>query len=259
MLNIKPIGVFDSGIGGLSVSEKIFTELPDAQIIYVGDTARVPYGGKTSEELIGFADEITKFLIDKGCGIIVDACNSTSAVAIDFLQKKYNNPIIGVIEPGIKGAINATKNGRIGLIATEATVKSGAHKKAARLVDPKIKIYSLACPDFVPLVEAGEVTGENTMAFVTKALEPLKGTQIDTLILGCTHYPYLAKVIKTVMGDGVTLVDPANETTKEIKKLYTGGTSREHQFYVTGNPEQFQKVGEILTRRKLPLIRKVII
>ncbi|KUO51588.1 MAG: hypothetical protein APF76_13150 [Desulfitibacter sp. BRH_c19] len=266
MLNKKPIGVFDSGLGGLSVVEKVLVQIPQAKIIYLGDTARVPYGGKSAGELKSFADDITQFLVDKNCGVIVDACNSTSAVALDFLQEKYANPIIGVIEPGIRSALAITQNGRICVIGTEATVKSGAHKKVACELDPDVSVVSLACPDFVPLVEAGEVTGERVISIVRRTLEPLMDTKIDTLILGCTHYPYLAKAIKEVIGESITLVDPAYETTKETKKYFGEEFAEktlqekvpDHEFYVTGNPENFQRVGEILMGGKLPLVKKVI-
>ena len=265
MLDNKYIGVFDSGLGGLSVVEKIFIKIPQAKIIYLGDTARVPYGSRTVEELISFADEITYFLLNKDCEVIVDACNSTSAVALDFLQQKYSKPIVGVIEPGVRAALDATKNGCIGVIATEATVKSGAHKKTAQELDPGTTIISQACPDFVPLVESGEVTGERALNIVRKTLEPLRDTKIDTLILGCTHYPYLSELVKEVVGEGVVLVNPAYETAKETAKYFSQKTQGErlrtniedHEFYVTGSPDHFQKIGEILIGRKLPQVKKV--
>jgi len=265
LLDNKYIGVFDSGLGGLSVVEKIFIKIPQAKIIYFGDTARVPYGSKTAEELIGFADEITHFLLNKDCEVIVDACNSTSAVALDFLQQKYSKPIIGVIEPGIRSALDITKNGCIGVIATEATVKSGAHKKTAQELEPGTTITSLACPDFVFLVETGEVTGERALDIVRRTLEPLKNTNIDTLILGCTHYPYLSELVKEVIGEDVTLVNPAYETAKETAKYFPGKVqeknlkmrTEDHEFYVTGSPEHFQKIGEVLMGEKLPTVKKV--
>jgi len=265
LINNNPIGIFDSGLGGLSVVEKILIKIPQAKIIYLGDTARVPYGGRTAEELTNFADEITDFLVSKGCEVIVDACNSTSAVALDFLQQKYPNPIVGVIEPGIRAALDITRNGYIGLIATEATVKSEAHKKVAHKLNPNINVISLACPDFVPLVESGEVAGERALSIVKRTLEILKDTNIDTLILGCTHYPYLSGLIKEVVGEGITLVDPAHETTEETARYFLQKAQEEglrmraedHEFYVTGNPDHFQRIGEILVGAKLPLVKKV--
>lgn len=265
MLDNKYIGVFDSGLGGLSVVEKIFIKIPQAKIIYFGDTARVPYGSKTAEELINFADEITHFLLNKDCEVIVDACNSTSAVALGFLQQKYSKPIIGVIEPGVRAALDITKNGCIGVIATEATVKSGAHKKVAQELEPGTTIISQACPDFVFLVETGEVTGERALSIVKRTLEPLKNTNIDTLILGCTHYPYLSELVKEVIGEDVTLVNPAYETAKETAKYFLGKVQGEclkmkeedHEFYVSGSPDHFQRIGEILMGEKLPVVKKV--
>ncbi len=260
----KPIGVFDSGLGGLSVVERILEQIPQAKIIYFGDTARVPYGEKTAAELIDFADEITKFLVNNGCGVIIDACNSTSAVALEYLKEKYINPIIGVIKPGILSAIEVTKNGRIGVIATEATVKSEAHKKTAKEIDADIVIYPLACPEFVPLVEAGEVTGKKAHMVVEKTLQPLMEKNIDTIILGCTHYPFLAPTIRKVMGENVILVDPAYETAKEAKTQYLKEENydtaiNEHKYYVTGDPDHFQRVGERLIGKKLPTVQKVIL
>jgi len=265
LLDNKYIGVFDSGLGGLSVVEKIFKEIPQAKIIYLGDTARVPYGSRTAKELINFADEITHFLLNKDCEVIVDACNSTSAVALDFLQQKYSKPIIGVIEPGVRAALDVTRNGCIGVVATEATVKSSAHKKTAQELEPGITIIPQACPDFVPLVELGEVTGERALNIVKRTLEPFKETSIDTLILGCTHYPYLSELIKEVVGEKITLVNPAYETVKETAKYFLEKSQGEnlkiktedHEFYVTGSPDHFQRIGEILMEKKLPLVKKV--
>ena len=152
------VGVFDSGVGGLSVVRRIFQKVPEVKIIYYGDTARVPYGGKNREELVYLADVVTGFLLQEGADLIVDACNSTSAVAIEYLQQKYGVPILGVIEPGVRAALLATLNNRIGLIATEATVKSGIHAKMLGAANPNVKLFDRACPGFVPLIESGDVT-----------------------------------------------------------------------------------------------------
>lgn len=269
MTGKRPIGIFDSGVGGLSVVERILEQIPQADIIYFGDTARVPYGSKTAQELIGFADEITAFLIEKGCDVIIDACNSTSAVALDYLQNKYSKPIIGVIEPGLTVAFNVTQNGNIGVIATEATVKSNAHLKLAKKINPKANIIPLACPKFVPLVEAGEVEGNKTYEIVKKTLQYFVDKNIDTLILGCTHYPFLAKIIKKVFGENVILVDPAYETAREARKIYLaedydlqnilGVHTPKHEYYVSGDPKHFQNIGEKLINSKLPRVQKVIL
>ena len=263
MLNKRPIGIFDSGVGGLSVVKKVLELLPRAKITYLGDTARVPYGGRPAEELVEFADQITKFLIQQDCGIIIDACNSTSAVALDYLQRKYSNPIVGVIAPGIRAALKASKTGRIGLIGTEATIKSRAHQKLALRIDQGIKILPLACPKFVPLVEAGRVKGSKTEDIIRTTLEPLMLQGIDTLILGCTHYPFLADVIESVMGKGVTLVDPAIETAKEVKRLFAGEQvtkkPNESVYYATGEPKSFKAIGEMLTGAELKNVKKVIL
>ncbi len=264
MLTRKPIGIFDSGLGGLSVAEEVFKQLPGIPIVYFGDTARAPYGDRAAEKLITFADEITSFLIGKGCEIIIDACNSTSAVALAYLQSKYKNPIIGVIEPGIKSALEVTYNKKVGLIATEATIKSGAHKKVVAGMAVNIEIFPLACPEFVPLIEKGQVSGSEVDALVRRVMEPLSGTGIDTLILGCTHYPYLMSSISQVMGDEVAIVNPAARTVKDLKEEYFAGPlypiiGLDDEYYVSGDVDSFKNIAEGLIGIKLPYVQQVIL
>ncbi|WP_236683265.1 glutamate racemase [Neomoorella thermoacetica] len=264
---VQPVGVFDSGVGGLTVAREITRQLPAETIIYFGDTAHVPYGSRPVDELIHFADTIVGFLIARGAKAIVDACNTTSAVALPYLQQKYSIPIIGVIEPGVEAALQATKNGRIGVIATEATIASDAHRRALLSRGKEVQVFTRACPPFVPLVEAGIVAGPRVEGVVAECLESLLQAGIDTLILGCTHYPFLAPVIQDLAGPGVTLVDPAAATVRELKSVLAAGGglrgphgSRAHEFYVSGDPRSFNEVGfkligwlELARTRKLAL------
>ncbi len=250
MQPVQPVGVFDSGIGGLTVAREIIRQLPAETIIYYGDTAHVPYGSRTVEELREFADTITAFLIARGAKAIVDACNTTSAVALPYLKKKYSVPIIGVIEPGVTEALRATRNGRIGVIATEATVASNAHEKAIHALAGEVRVFARACPKLVPLVEAGLVSGPEVEAAVAEYVQPLIEAGIDTLILGCTHYPFLAPVIQEVAGPGVTLIDPAAATVRELKQVLAAGGglrgahySKAHSFFVSGDARLFTRVG----------------
>lgn len=249
----QPIGLFDSGVGGLTVAGEIMRQLPFEKIIYFGDTAHVPYGSRPVEELRYLADVIVSFLVSKGAKAVVDACNSTSSVAIDFLKGKYSVPIVGVVEPGVDIALERSVNRRIGLIATEATVRSGAHERYARKLDAAVTIHSRACPLFVHLVEAGETGSISVRRAAKRYLEPLLHAGIDTLILGCTHYPFLIPVLKDILGPGVVIVDPAAETVKRLKDdlwkknlLTSGETIPVHSFYVSGEARSFQAAGEKL-------------
>lgn len=249
----SPVGVFDSGIGGLTVVKEMAEHLPGEKIIYFGDTANVPYGDKPAAQLIRLADSIVAFLVDQGVKAIVDACNSTSAVALEFLQEHYEVPCVGVIDAGARAALAATRNGKIGVIATKATINSQAHKKAAEKMDSRVELFGQACPMFVPLVESGKVNSPETIKVAEMYLAPLQEAGIDTLIMGCTHYPFLAPVFKSILGDSVTLVDPAVNTVMELKGLLQEQTNEEgtktlsdHQYFVSGDPVDFKEVGERL-------------
>ena len=265
MFEYKPIGIFDSGVGGLSIAEEVFQQIPAAKIIYFGDTAHVPYGPRPAEELIRFADEITHFLIAKGAGVIIDACNSTSSVALEHLQDKYANPIIGVIKPGVRSAIELTESGRIGVIGTEATIKSCSHAKYAASIEPAVQIFGQACPRFVPLVEKGEVRSKRAYQAAEEYLQKLLEKNIDTLILGCTHYPYLHDVITEILGPKVKIIDPAMETVKEAKIIFSSqgkpGNKNDlaESYYVSGDPNSFRRIGSKLTGELLPAVKQVIL
>jgi len=249
----QPVGVFDSGVGGLTIAREILRQLPAETIIYYGDTAHVPYGSKTAEQLNIYARAIVEFLIEQGVKAIVDACNTTSAIALPYLKQKYNLPIVGVIEPGVKEALAVTRRGRIGVIATEATVASGVHERLLKSLSPEVEVYLQACPRLVPLVEAGIIEGEEARSAVAEYVTPLVKKGIDTLILGCTHYPFLAPLIQEITGPEVVLVDPAASTVKELATILReqGGLrnfhgSKAHVFYVSGPIETFRNTAQKL-------------
>ena len=242
----SPIGVFDSGIGGLTVVREIVKLLPHENLIYLGDTARVPYGTKSSKTVITYSQSNASFLLSKGIKLLVVACNTASAVALPSLRWDLRIPIIGVTEPGARRAVRATKTGRVGVIGTPSTVKSNAYKKAMENIAPEVSVYSKACPLFVPLAEEGWTDGEIAELAARRYLEGFKGSEIDVLILGCTHYPLLKKTIQKVMGDDITLVDSAEETALEIKRVLeeNGMANRgpgvaKREFYLTDVSETF--------------------
>ena len=262
----RPIGVFDSGIGGLTVLKEIIKELPDESTIYLGDTARVPYGIRSAETVIRYSFENTQFLSSRDIKLLVVACNTASAVSLDAIKKTISIPVIGVIEPGAKAAVKATKNKRVGVIGTEATIRSSSYTKAIKALDVSIEVFGLACPLFVPLVEEGWTEGNITTLIVKQYLDRIRDQGIDTIVLGCTHYPLLKKVIAEILGEGVRLIDSAVETSLEIEKILevlglnreqTGTPARE--FFVTDSPERFLKVGENFLGQKIQHIEKIAV
>ena len=221
MQNIKeaPIGVFDSGVGGLTVAREIMRQSPQERIVYFGDTARVPYGGKSTDTLIRYTRQIVRFLKTRGVKAIVVACNTASAVALEAVREELDIPIIGVVRPGARVAAKATKNGKIGIIGTETTVNSGLYTKLIQEILPDAEVVGKACPLFVPLVEEGWTKDPVTEEVARRYLADLQKSEIDSLILGCTHYPLLRHMVGEIMGDKVTLVNPAYETALELKAL----------------------------------------
>ncbi|MEO6872953.1 MAG: glutamate racemase [Chthoniobacterales bacterium] len=215
----RPIGVFDSGIGGLTVVSALREILPNERIFYLGDTARVPYGGKSAATVERYSLEITAMLLEEHCKTIVVACNTASALALPRLEEMSPVPVTGVIRPGAEAAVAATRNGHIGVIGTRATIKSGAYERAIRELDPALLVTARACPLFVPLIEEGWLDGEITERVVRQYLEPLVTEGIDTLVLGCTHYPLLRRTIGRFLGDAVTLVDSAQNCARAVMQL----------------------------------------
>ncbi len=243
-----PIGVFDSGVGGLTVVREITRQLPHENIVYFGDTARVPYGSKSKSNIIRFSEQIIRFLKTKQVKAIVIACNTASALALDAVRDEFDLPIIGVIVPGARAAVEATQNGEIGVVGTDATVKSGTYTKVIRQMDPHMHVREKACPLFVPLVEEGFKEHVVTEEVIEYYLESLKNTNIDAMILGCTHYPLLRSKIRAYMGDKIQIVNPAYETAMDLKRLLqnekmendgTEGVSSRYEFYVSDAAEKF--------------------
>jgi len=248
-LRERAVGIFDSGIGGLTVVKSIWRLLPRETLIYMGDTARTPYGTKSGEVVRRYSFENADFLIDKNVKLLVIACNTSSALAIDALRAKYDIPVIGVIEPGARAAAEATRNGKVGVIATEATIASGSYTRALRSLRPDLEIYTRACPLFVPLAEEGWLDNRVARATADLYLGSLRRSGIDTLILGCTHYPLLREVIAATMGPSVQLVDSATATAAVVRDtLAEQGIARRRGqgtacFFVSDAPERFVKVG----------------
>jgi len=245
----QPIGVIDSGVGGLTVAKEIIRQLPNEKIIYLGDTARCPYGPRTRQEVKRFTWELTTFLLEKNIKMLVIACNTATAAALDEIRKELSIPVLGVINPGARAAIKRTKNYRVGIIGTVGTVKSGAYEKALKSLNSRLFVTSHACPKFVPLVESGEYNGPIAEKIVDEALQPLLDQNLDTLILGCTHYPLLEPLVKNVMGENVHVISSGDETAREISAIlqYNGQLDEsedepEHEFYTTGSTWLFSKI-----------------
>lgn len=244
-----PIGVFDSGVGGLTVAREIMRQMPTEEIVYFGDTARVPYGSKSKETIINFSRQIAAFLQSKQVKAIVIACNTASAFALETLQEEIDIPVIGVVKPGAKTAAETTKNNRIGIIATEGTIRSNIYTKYLKKIAPKVQVFTKACPLFVPLVEEQWLYDSVTIEVADRYLSELRAYDIDTLVLGCTHYPLIRHTIQKVMGENVRLVNPAYETTKvlhqvleEHQLLATRDVMAKinHRFYVSDGSDKFR-------------------
>jgi len=248
----NPIGIFDSGIGGLTVLREITRLLPGEETIYLGDTARVPYGSKSRETVLRYSREVAAFLREHDVKMIVAACNTASAYAVGELKAELDIPVTGVIEPGARAACAATKARKVGVIGTAGTVKSGAYVAAIRAIDPDVETFVKACPLFVPLVEEGWADDEVTSAIARRYLSELIDAGIDTLVLGCTHYPLLKHTITEVVGPSITLIDSAASTGAEVARvleemhmLRDGAAIGHdaHRFFVTDSPETFTSVG----------------
>ena len=260
----KPIGVFDSGIGGLTVVKRVASNLPTENIIYFGDTARVPYGSKSNSTVIEYALQDAKFLINKNVKAIVVACNTVSAIALNQLRNAFDVPIIGVIEPGARAAVKETRNGRIGVIGTRATISNSAYSAQIKQINPGVEVYEKACPLFVPLAEEGWIDHKATYDIAEEYLKELRGLNIDTLVLGCTHYPILAEVIQNVIGSKVKLIDSGVASAEVIKTeldrfdLNTNKYAQGNQnFYVSDIPAKFKEVAELFLGNEVKHIQKI--
>lgn len=258
------IGVFDSGLGGLTVVKELMRQLPDEHIVYFGDTARVPYGTKSKDSIIEFSKENVQFLLKQKVKMIIVACNSSSSFALPSLRKKFSIPIVGVIEPGAKKACSVTSNKKIGVIATSATIQSRKYNREIKRISKKNSVFVQPCPLFVPLVEEGWFRDKATKDIARKYLSSMIKSKVDTLILGCTHYPLLKSVIRSVMGKNVFLVDSAKQVAAEVKLLLKErdlqNVSRRpgaHKFFVSDKPQHFKDLAKIFLGWEIKNIKKV--
>lgn len=247
---LNPIGVFDSGVGGLTVASEIMKQLPNERIIYFGDTARVPYGNKSKKTIIKYSKQIVNFLLEKNVKAIVIACNTASALALEEIKAQVSIPVIGVVEPGAKTAASVTKNNNMGIIGTKGTISSGIYQELLNKTNPEVNVYGKACPLFVPLVEEGWINDPITFDVARRYLADFMEIDIDTLVLGCTHYPLLRDTISSVLGNRVNLVNPAFETAKTLKDVLISKGIKSHQktsnheFYVSDGVDQFDTFAE---------------
>lgn len=249
----NPIGIFDSGVGGLTVLKAIRRLLPNENLVYLGDTARVPYGNKSRENIVRYSIENTQFLLKRDIKLLVVACNTSTAMSLTILKDMFPIPIVGVIEPGAKRALEVTKSGRIGIIGTEATIRSGAYAKVIKEMRKDVVVFSKACPLFVPIVEEGLTKGKIAEEIVKHYLYSFKVNLIDTIILGCTHYPLLKSLIRRFFKGEVRVVDSASETARAVKMLLekqdllnTRAVSGTNSFYVTDAADRFLKIGKTI-------------
>jgi glutamate racemase len=252
MTDPRPIGVFDSGVGGLTVVRAIMDQLPQEPIVYLGDTARFPYGPKPVDVIRRYALEIADYLVHRDVKMLVVACNSIEVSALDHIAARAGIPVVGVIDPGTRTAVHVTRNGRVGLIGTEATVASGAYDRAVLATGSPVSLVSQACPVFVEHVERGDTTSDELRRAARGYLSALMAHGIDTLILGCTHYPLLAGLLQLELGPDGALVSSAVETAKDVyaglvdaDRLATGGDPVRHEFRSTGDPESFERVAAV--------------
>ncbi|MBI4699304.1 MAG: glutamate racemase [Nitrospirae bacterium] len=252
----RPIGIFDSGVGGLTVLKEVIKKLPSENIIYLGDTARVPYGARSPEIIMKYSLECAQFLLSRGIKLLVVACNTSSSISLPGLAQDLPVPVVGVVEPGARAAVAKSRSKKIAVIGTETTIKSGSYKRAIKAIDYSIDVMGLACPLFVPLVEEGWIRGNIVSLTAQKYLSPLKKFGADVLILGCTHYPIIKRVIREVAE--TNLIDSAAETAKEVKcileeskVLRLDNSKPEREFFVTDSPKKFIQIGEMFLGQKI--------
>ena len=261
-MSSSPIGVFDSGIGGLTVLRELLRALPGESFVYFGDTARVPYGTKSAETVLRFSRENVRFLLGRGVKMVVVACNTASAEAVPQLEHDFDVPVVGVIDPGVRAAVGATSSGRIGVIGTAGTIRSQAYQTGIRRLLPGAEVLGKPCPLFVPLAEEGWVDRDVTRAVAREYLSAYDGSGIDTLVLGCTHYPLLKGVIGEVMGEGVSLVDSAVETSREVAGVLDarglrGSGGGGFQVVLSDTSPTFEEIASRFLGRDIPGIELV--
>ncbi len=264
----RPIGVFDSGVGGLTVVKELNRLLPNERIIYFGDTGRVPYGNKSKETIVHYSLQVAYFLMKKKIKMLVVACNTASSVSLPTLKRHFHIPVIGVIDPGARAAIENTKLNKVGVIGTLGTVRSNAYKKALRKIKSSVNVFQEPCPLFVHLAEDGWNRNKIAQMISDEYLKPMKARKVDTLILGCTHYPLLRDVIKRSVGNKVELIDSGRETAKEVQRILEKKDLLNHHkmndknhsvFYVSDFPHKFKEVSQRFLSKELKYVHKVIL
>ncbi len=261
----RPVGIFDSGLGGLTVVKAVQKQLPNENLVYFGDTARIPYGSKSQDTIIHYTRQIIRFLMKKErVKVLVVACNTSSAWALQQVKREFDIPILGVINPGAQAAVEATRNGRVGVIGTEGTIYSDAYPEALHALNPKTKVFTQACPLFVPLVEESKLSGPVIEAVAREYLRPLLRSKIDTLLLGCTHYPLLKPVLQKIAGPKVRIVDSAEETAKSLRlnlESYGGESSGRgsSKFYVSDLSRKFKEHAQKFLGRPIAKVEKIFI
>ncbi|HTO90264.1 MAG TPA: glutamate racemase [Candidatus Sulfotelmatobacter sp.] len=258
----RPIGVFDSGLGGLTSVRELFRALPSESVVYFGDTARLPYGSKSRETVTRFALEIGEFLVRQNVKCLLVACNTASSFALEAVQHRLSLPVVGVIEPAARAAVAASPHGRIGVTGTLGTVGSGAYPAAIARLAPGAAVISRACPLFVPLIEEGWIDHPVTRAVAEEYLLELRAGQLESLILGCTHYPLIAPLIAELMGPAVQLVDSGAEAAREVARLLAergqlASGPPDHHFYVSDEPRNFKRIAQSFLGRELPPVTVV--
>ncbi|MEW6009002.1 MAG: glutamate racemase [Candidatus Omnitrophota bacterium] len=264
-MNRKPIGVFDSGVGGLTTVRQLLRLLPNEKIVYFGDTARVPYGTKSKKTIVRFTTENVLFLLEKKVKLIVIACNTSSSLALPAIKKHFNIPMVGVIEPAVKAALRISRSGRIGVIGTRATIDSKIYENQIKQHNRKIEVFTQACPLFVPFVEEGWLDNAAIRNVAETYLSELRKKKIDTLILGCTHYPLLKKIIAQVLGKGVVLIDSGQEAALSVSKILEernlsapdSTKVRSAVFFVSDEPSRFQRLGRKFLKNHINNIQRV--
>jgi glutamate racemase len=250
----RPVGVFDSGFGGLTVARALLDLVPTEDLVYIGDTGRYPYGPRPLAEVRTYSRQIARHLVDDhDVKMVVVACNTASAAALDLLRFELDVPVVGVIDPGVKAAVRATRNGRVGVIGTVGTISSGAYQRSVHSLRAPVTLACAACPGFVEFVERGETSGDQVHVLAERLLTPLRSEDVDTLLLGCTHYPFLARTIGDVMGRQVVLVSSADETAFEVLSIFSktglgrrSAAKGSHRFLSSGDVGRFRELGRRL-------------
>lgn len=260
----QPIGIIDSGVGGLTVAKEIIRQLPNENIVYVGDSARCPYGPRPLEEVKKFTWQMTQYLLKHNIKMLIIACNTATAAVLEEIKNELDIPVLGVIHPGARAALKMSQSLQIGVIGTIGTVKSQAYDQALRSINKWVRVDSLACPKFVPIVESGEFEGPIVQRVIAETLKPLKDKKIDTLILGCTHYPLLGPVISNYMGNGIKVISSGEETAREASVILhhsglmnTSNQKADHRFFTTGSRDIFQRIASLWLGENISYVQTI--